>query len=199
MASTAVRAEAETRLCGTGCATCRSLRGAAARLAVEHGIDGVTVEDLADAVGLQPGQLALHRDGGPHTCVGDSYLEASGGLHVVWASRFAEHDTWTGGFRAAMDALLDALAADPVTARLCFVEVPKGDRELLQLREVVRARNVEILCEQYAAHHPGETVPEIHIELICGTILHAIAVAVAEDRLDGVTDRIDDILAVAGA
>jgi hypothetical protein len=199
MASTAVKPAAQTRVCGNGCTTCRSLREAAARLAVEHGIDGVTVEDLAEAVGLAPGHLALHRDGGPHTCIGDAYLEAAERLHVVWASRFAEQDTWTGGLRASTDALLRALAADEVAARLCFVEIPHGGRELLRLREAARQRNIAVLYEQYERHHPGEPVPEIHIELVCGTIVHTIAEAIVNDRADALVDRIDEILAVAGA
>lgn len=199
MASTAVRPEAETRLCGTDCATCRRLREAAARLAVEHGIANVTVEDLADAVGMQPVQLALHRDGGPHTSIGHAYLETSAALHAVWAANFAAHGTWAGGLRGAMDGLLQELVEDDVAARLCFVEVPRGDRELLALREGVRRRNVEILCEQYVRHHAGDSVPEIHIELVCGMILHAIAEGVANDRTDALGERVDEILAVAGA
>jgi AcrR family transcriptional regulator len=198
MASTAVKPAARSRVCGTGCATCRSLREAAVRLVTENGIEHVTSDDLADAVGLTTTQLALHRDGAAHTCIGDAYLEASSRLHDVWASRFVGHETWSGGLREAMSALLRALAEDEVSARLCFVEVPHGDREILRLREGVRRRNVEILCAEYEAHHPGEPVPEIHIELVCGTIVHAIAEAVANDRTAELVDRLDEIMAVAG-
>ncbi|HEU4975170.1 MAG TPA: hypothetical protein VFT50_08775 [Baekduia sp.] len=170
-----------------------------ARLAVEHGVDNVTVEDLADAVGLLPVQLALHRDGAPHVCIGDAYLEASARLHAAWAARFAEQDTWSGGIGASTEALLQAVAEDGVAAQLCFVAIQRGDRELLRLRERVRRRNVESLCEQYALHHPGEPVPEIHLELVCGTLLHQIAEAVAEDRVGVLAERVDEILAVAGA
>lgn len=198
MASTAVRPLSQTHVCGTDCATCRTLREAAARLVTEQGIENVTSEDLADAVGLTTVQMALHRDGAAHAAIGHAYLEASHRLHDVWAARFDGHDTWCGGLRAAMDALLRALAEDEVVARLCFVEVPHGDRELLRLREGVRRRNVEILCEQYALHHPGEEVPEIHIELVCGTIVHAIAEAVENDRTADLVERLDEIMAVAG-
>jgi len=167
-------------------------------LVTEHGIEHVTSEDLADAVGLTHAQLALHRDGAAHTCIGDAYLEASSRLHDVWATKFVDHETWSGGLREAMAALLHTLAADEVSARLCFVEIPHGDREMLRLREGVRRRNVEILCKQYAAHHPGEPVPEVHIELVCGTIVHAIAEAVANDRTAELVDRLDEIMAVAG-
>lgn len=74
-------------------ATRRSLAGAALRLAVEHGLDGMTVEDIADAAGVSRRTFSNYFTS-KEDAVLDADRERLGALVSLVEARPAAEDAW---------------------------------------------------------------------------------------------------------
>jgi hypothetical protein len=169
--------------CGTGCPTCSRLRRAAVLAAFEDGLPGLTIAAVAERARVPGRVLGSHRSGTLHGCVAEAYGLSTLALQRDFALRFTRGPTWVGGLVIATRGLLDTVVARPELASFCYVEILRGDRSLLELREMTRRRSVRLFVSEYAARRGGERVPRLQVEFVCGAIIHAIASA-AETRTD---------------
>lgn len=109
-------------------ATRRALRLAALRLVIEHGLDGVTIDDVAAAAGVSTRTFFNYFDGKEHALVGND---------PDLAARLAE----TLRERPADEGVVDALRATLTEYARSVVL----DDETWQLRTVVLARHPHLL------------------------------------------------------
>jgi hypothetical protein len=76
------------------------------------------------------------------------------------------------------------MAARPAEARLCFVEVLRGDRELMRRRVASRRRMVQLFARELRYHlDDEEAVSELQLELLSGASFQAISAAVADGQV----------------
>jgi hypothetical protein len=184
--------------CGPDCQTCERLRGAAVMSAFESGLPSLTAAGLAERAGLAEHDLARHRSGRLSTCVAEAYGEATLALQRDFAARFGSGDTWSSGLELATDGLLRTMVARPDVASFCYVEVLRGDRALLDLRDVTRRRSVRLFTRQYTARRGNERVPRLELEFVCGAIIHAIARAAERRQTVDVDGTVEAVMHLAG-
>ena len=79
------------------------------------------------------------------------------------------------------------------------VEVLKGGRELLELREALRRRTVANVRRELARFDHGAVAPDLQIEMLVATMGHTIARHVEAGRTAELPDALEPALAMAGA
>ena len=88
----------------------------------EHGYSDASIADVIKRAGVSRktfyAQFADKED-----CFLAIYGESMGRLQAIARDAFDAQDEWIPSLRAALTALLNALAYDPAVARLCFVDV----------------------------------------------------------------------------
>jgi len=164
--------------CVPACTTCERLRAATLELVGEAGVDGLSLQALADRGALTRADVARHYPTAS-ACLYETYDEVSASIALDMAGAFAQGPSWVTGFELARRQLLTRVAAHPAQARLCFVEVLRGDRELRLRRQVTRRWIVDFLTGEYERRRQSEHLPELQIELLIGAGFHAISNAVS--------------------
>jgi hypothetical protein len=186
--------------CPPDCPTCQVLARATIDATVEHGARFLTGERLAAAARVDVEAVNAH---GPGSCRGwleQTYRASAAGLQANFAASFHAGDSWPAGLRRATERLVSTLVVDPARARFTYVEVLEADAQLRLIREQVRRRSVRLFADRHCACEPtAEDLRPVNIELICSAIIHSIASHARENRIDELPDRLDDVLAVAGA
>jgi hypothetical protein len=185
--------------CLPGCPTCADLRRAAVALVGSVGLEGVTDERLAQVAGLEPGASALHICGTAEVCVPTAYEELIEGLQARFAARLHRASTREEGLRAATDDLLRYLARHGDVAAFVTVEVLKGGRELLELREDLRRRTVANVRRELARFDGDAVASGLQIEMLVATMGHTIARHVNAGRTTELTGALEPALAMAEA
>jgi hypothetical protein len=185
--------------CLPGCPTCADLRRAAVALVGSEGLEGATQERLGQVAGLEPGTLALHVCGDVHVCVRAAYEEAIEGLQARYAARLHRAATREEGLRDATADLLAYLARHGDVAAFVTVEVLKGGRELLELREELRRRSVANVRRELARFDGGAVASDLQIEMLVATMGHTIARHVDAGRTSELTGALEPALALARA
>jgi hypothetical protein len=165
--------------CEPACSICLRLREAAVRVVGDGGIETLSHERLERAAGLVEGQAVEHYPNAA-TCMHEAYEEVWGHLTEEIADAFSDGLKWGTAFALARTRMLTRLAADPVLARFCFVEAPRGDRVLRRLRDVRRRRLIGCLADRQAGS--GATVSPLQIELLVGGTFHEISTTIAAGR-----------------
>jgi AcrR family transcriptional regulator len=94
-------------------------------LACRRGYQQVRVGDLVQHAGVSRRTFYELYDG-KEECLIAAYAVALERLLTPTLTAYEAGDAWLDRLRRALDALLAALAADPLAARLCFVEVFAG-------------------------------------------------------------------------
>jgi hypothetical protein len=74
--------------------------------------------------------------------------------------------------------------AHPAEARLYFVEVLRGDHELLNRHVSARARMVELFARELGRRLGVGELPRVQVELVIGAGFHAVSSVVADGRVD---------------
>ncbi|HEV7493210.1 hypothetical protein [Baekduia sp.] len=186
----------ETRACGSRCRACAALRAAAPLAVAQQGIEHVTLEDLAQAARIRASDAHVHAHGDVTGVLGAAYLESAGALQrgFIWSWRCAP--TPRDGLRSAVAWLLTTLAEDPIRALFCYVEIVKGGRPLVRLREQVRQGSVAIWTAQYREMVPDSWLPPSHFELVNSATISLIATRAAQGRTHELRAMSDAVLAL---
>ncbi len=185
--------------CLPGCPTCADLRRAAVALVASVGLDRVTDERLGQVAGLPPDTLADHVCGTVGVCVPAAYEEQMEGLQARFAAALHRAPTREEGLRAATADLLAYLARHGDVAAFVTVEILKGGRELLELREDLRRRSVANVRRELARFDGADVVPDLQIEMLVATMGQAIARHVNAGRTSELPEAIEPALALARA
>ncbi len=170
--------------CTPACSTCEQLREAALELIGEGGVAGLSLDALADRVGLARSTVEEHYPTAAN-CLYETYDEVSARVALDMAGAFAQGTSWETGFGLARQRLLTRLVAHPAEARLCFVEVVRGDRQLRLREDTTRQWIVDFLSREYEQRRATEDLPELQIELLIAAGFHAISNAVSAGGADG--------------
>jgi hypothetical protein len=185
--------------CRAGCQTCADLRRAVVALAGSFGLEAVTGDRLAEVARIPAHALDAHACGAVDACVAAAYEEQIEGLQARFAARLRRGPTREDGLREATSDLLAYLARHPDVAAFVSVEVVKGGRELLELRERLRQRSVENVRRELARFDGAAVAPQLQIEMLVATMSHTIARHVHAGRTSELPDAIEPALAMASA
>jgi hypothetical protein len=185
--------------CLPGCPTCADLRRAAVALVASVGLEGVTRERLGQVAGLGPASLDVHICGRLDIVIPAAYEELMEGLQARFADRLRHGATREDGLRDATADLLAYLARHGDVAAFVTVEVLKGGRELLELRERLRLRTVANVRRELARWDGEAVASELQIEMLVATMGHTIARHVDAGRTAELPGAIEPALAMAGA
>ena len=168
--------------CHPDCETCAQIRDAAVELVGAEEIEQVTHERLAARTGLCIDEIAEHyHDAG--TCLYEAYEEVSYGIYQDFQRSFAAEQGWRRALMLGSHTLLTRLAARPAEARLCFVEILRGDHELLRRRNQARRRLVDLFVVELGRRRDDPEQYRMQLELLIGAAFQAIAAAVATGDL----------------
>jgi hypothetical protein len=196
---TELESPAQPVACTPGCPTCADLRRAAVALVGTVGLEGVTRERLGPVAGLQPEALDVHVCGAVDVCVAAAYEELLEGLQARFAARLRRATTRDEGLRDATADLLAYLARHGDVASFVTVEVRKGGRELLQLREALRRRTIATVRRELARFDGAAVASELQIEMLVATMGHTIARHVDQGRTSELPSVLEPALAMSGA
>jgi hypothetical protein len=143
----------------------------------EDGIQGLNDERISAVAGRTLG------DGGQHypdtrACLYATYEEVAQSIYEDFERCFAIEEGWRRALMLAGRTLLARLAARPAEARLCFVQILKGDHELLRRREASRRRLVELFVRELGRRRDEPEQFRMQLELLIGAGFQMIARAV---------------------
>ncbi|MET0601707.1 MAG: hypothetical protein ABW167_06935 [Baekduia sp.] len=186
----------ETRTCGSRCRACAALRASAPLAVAKLGIEHVQLDDLAEAARIRASDVHAHAHGDVMGVLGAAYLESAGALQRGFAWSWRQAPTPREGLNTAVSWLLTTLAEDPARALFCYVEIIKGGRPLMRLREQVRQGSVGIWTAQYRETAPGNRLPASHFELVNGATISLIAARASQGRTHELRDMPDAVLAL---
>jgi hypothetical protein len=165
------------------CPTCASLRSAALGIVGEDGLAGLSLSSLSQFSGLPPTEVRIHYRSAAD-CLNDTYDELARALLLDFADAFERGATWDDGLLRGQERLLARMARRPAEARLWFVEVLRGDRELLRRRDSGARQMLELFITQHRRWHPdADEVPEMQLELLIGASYQLISARVADRRI----------------
>jgi AcrR family transcriptional regulator len=168
--------------CGKACPVCTSLRAAALQLVNNSGVPEFSVAGLCERSGLTPEAVRAHYPTAAE-CLYDAFEEISGDMLIEVADAFARSSSWPDALDRAGRRVLARMADHPAEARLCFVEVLGGDRELLRRRDGARRRMVELFVAEHHRRSSSEQLPDMQLELLIGASFQLIAAQVADGRV----------------
>lgn len=173
--------------CDPSCEICARLRVAALALIDKDGIDNVTIESLAEHADVAHDEALLHYPD-DRACLLDTYDEISRSIYDDFARCFTVVPGWRRALMLAGRTLLERLASRPAEARLCFVEVLRGDHELLRRREVARRRLVDLFVAELGRRRTQPELFRMQLELLIGAAFQAIATSVVSGDISDLPD-----------
>jgi AcrR family transcriptional regulator len=173
----------------------------------EHGYHGVRVADVVWRAGVSR-KTFYELYAGKDDCFCAAYDAAIARLLALAFQAFETQSEWADRLRAALTALLGALARDPDVARLCFSEVIAAGGETQRHRELTIAALDDLFQAPGAPDGPlgetlragrvselGETLrreilagraaqlPELVPELMCAMVLPFLGMDAARHEL----------------
>jgi AcrR family transcriptional regulator len=183
--------------CEPACPTCATLRTAALGVIGAGGIDALTLSALSASSRL-PAEVITRHYPSAAACLYDTYVQTSASIRKDFAATLARGSRWAHGLRMAGRGLLQRMARRPDEARLCFLEVLRGERELLRARDRARRLMVEMFRAEHARRRGRENLPDVQFELLIGAAFQAIAAAVAEGRIGELATLEDELVELDG-
>jgi hypothetical protein len=148
----------------------------------DDGIDALTTERVSQKGGVAADEFGAHY-ATVASCLCDTYDKVSRSVYEDFAEAFRAEPSWRRALTLGGRRLLERMAARPAEARLCFVEVLRGDHELLCRRVAARRRLVELFARELGRRLDEEDdVPEMQLELLIGAGFQAIAQAVSDGQ-----------------
>jgi AcrR family transcriptional regulator len=178
--------------CTSACPSCAQFRGAALKVVGDEGIEALTIERISREAGVASETVRVHYPCAS-ACLYETYEEVSQGVLDDFAAAFANETGWRRALTVGGRTLLERMAARPAEARLCFVEILRGDHELLRRRDVARRRMIDLFERELRRRLDDEDVPRMQLELLIGAAFQAIAAAVAEGRVAELPDLLPDL------
>lgn len=174
-----------------------TLRAAVPSAVARHGIEQVGLEQIAEVacVGMR---RARDRVGGDDALglIGSAYLASAGGLQRGFQRAGLDAPNAREGLRHAVGWLLNTLADDPARAAFCYVEIVRGARPLVTLREQIRRGSVGFWSSQHQRSVPGQGLPLEHFELVNSATISLIVTRTAQGRTDELRDLPDAVMAL---
>lgn len=167
--------------CNPDCAPCALLRQAALSLVGAGGLEAVSLEALASSAEIDVVELRGHY-ATEAECLHDTYEEVAHAVREEIAAAFAEVPSWPDALTLVGKRLLAWMAERPAAARLCFIEVLRGDREMLLRRDAERQRTIDLFVREHRRRRHSENLPELQLELLVSAGFRAIGAVVAEGR-----------------
>lgn len=167
--------------CTPDCATCALLRRAALSLVGDGGLEAMTLEALASSAAIDAVELRSHYATGAE-CLYDTYEEVARDVRNVIAAALTEAPSWPEALTLVGKRLLARMAERPAEAQLCFIEVLRGDREMLRRRNAERQRTIDLFVREHRRRRHHEDLPELQLELLVSAGFRAIGAAVADGR-----------------
>jgi len=183
--------------CEKACGTCASIRSATLQLVGESGLSGVSIDALAERTRLTPAQVRSHYPT-VEACVHDTYEKVSMDLLSIMADSFGRSRSWPDALTSGVGGVLSRLVRRPAEARLCFVEVLRGDRELLWRRENMRRLTVELLTAEHNNRSDNEELPTIQHEMLVGASFQLISSRVEDGQVDALLELGPELAELAG-
>jgi AcrR family transcriptional regulator len=183
--------------CEKACGTCASIRSATLQLVGDRGLSGVSIDALAERTKLTPAQLRSHYPT-VQACVCDTYEKVSMDLLGIMADSFARSRSWSEALTGGVGGVLRRLARRPAEARLCFVEVLRGDRELLLRRQNIRRLTIELMTAEHDSRSDAEHLSAMQHEMLVGASFQLIASRVEDGQIDALPELGPDLAELAG-
>ncbi len=167
----------------------------AMRLFVDHGVDAVSMRDIADAVGLKAPSLYAHFRS-REDLIGDLFFAS----YAEYGRRLAEAAATPGAFPDRLEAMVRVICALHAEDELLFSFLLLTQHGFL--RQIARdERNpVEVICRSVAAAMQTGEIPRGNATLVAGAII-GIIVQPATFKLygrltAGLDDLADDLVAL---
>jgi len=167
----------------------------AMRLFVDHGVDAVSMRDIADAVGLKAPSLYAHFRS-REELIGDLFFAS----YAEYGRRLADAAATQGGFRRQLEAMVRVICALHAEDELLFNFLLLTQHGFL--RQIARdERNpVEVICRSVAAAMQAGDIPPGNATLVAGAII-GIIVQPATFKLygrlnEGLATLADDLVAL---
>lgn len=164
--------------CKPACSTCQRLRDSTLDILGAGATEALSLAALGARVGLTLEEVEDHYPTAAG-CLYDTYDQVSADVLLGMADAFAQGATWEQGFDLARRRLLERMAANPGEARLCFVEVLRGDDELRRRRGLTRQWILQFLVKEHERRREHEALGELQVEMLIGAGFAAISNAVA--------------------
>ena len=164
--------------CNEQCPTCAQLRAATLAIVAADGIDALTGARLCRQAGLPLEVLGAHYQT-VQRCLHDTYDHVARSVYQEFAAAFAAEQGWEDALRLAAGTLLRRMAARPDEARLCFIEVLRGDHELLRRRDASRRRLIALLVQELGRECEQPQHFALQLELLIGSSFQTIAASIA--------------------
>jgi AcrR family transcriptional regulator len=164
--------------CKEQCPTCAQLRAATLAILADDGIEALTSARLCRQAGLPLEVLGAHYQT-VQSCLHDTYEQVAQSVYQDFAAAFAAEQEWTDALRLAANTLLRRMAARPDEARLCFIEVLRGDHELLRRRDANRRRLIALLVQELGRQCDQPELFALQLELLIGSSFQTIAASIA--------------------
>jgi AcrR family transcriptional regulator len=148
---------------------------AVAQLAARDGYETLTAAGIAAAAGLSRKRFTAHFEDVP-SCFMAAVEHLTNCALADAAIAGAAGPDWPGGVHRALSALCAYIAADPLFARLAFVEVFALGPDGVRFREAGMARFIESFrASAPGAQRPSRLAAEASVGAIWGVVHHHVA------------------------
>jgi AcrR family transcriptional regulator len=141
----------------------------AMRLFVAHGVDAVSMRDIADAVGMKAPSLYAHfrsRD----ELIGELFH----GSYADYGRQLAEAAATPGGFRRQLEAMVRVVCALHTQDELLFNFLLLTQHGFLRQIPKTEHNPVEVICRSVAAAMEAGEIPAGNATLVAGAIIGII-------------------------
>jgi hypothetical protein len=145
-------------------------------------MEALTTERLWLEAGLKGGPTLPHYVTA-RSCLYETYELLSRSIYGDLAAAFAAEPSWSDALRLAAATLLRRMAARPHEARFCFVEVLRGDHELLRRCDANRRRLLSLFMREHGTRRGHTEACEMQLEMLIGTSFQTIAARVARGEI----------------
>jgi AcrR family transcriptional regulator len=167
----------------------------AMRLFVEHGVDAVSMRDIADAVGMKAPSLYAHFRS-REELIGELFFAS----YAEYGRQLGQAAGCVGGFRRQLDAMVRVICALHAEDELLFNFLLLTQHGFLRRIPVADHNPVEIICRSVAAAMAAGEIPTGNATLVAGAIIGIIvqtATLKLYGRLDlGLGEVTDEIAAL---
>jgi len=167
----------------------------AMRLFVAHGVDAVSMRDIADAVGMKAPSLYAHFRGRDEL-IGELFHAS----YAEYGRQLAEAATGPGGFRRQLEAMVRVVCALHAEDELLFNFLLLTQHGFLRQVSETAHNPVEVICRSVAVAMEAGEIPPGNATLVAGAII-GIIVQTATFKLygrltQGLGELTDEIVAL---
>lgn len=184
----------DTQLCAPGCRTCAALRRAAEVEVADAGVTALSLEAVAGLAGIRVADAERHA-GSAGRLLRSTYVAVAADLQARFARDLWVAPSWDEGIAHALRGHLERLARDPARAGFYYVEARTAGPAMHEVREVCRARLVDVVVRHHRMAAARGAHPPVQIEYLHGAVVHAIGEAVRTGHVDRLPATLPEILA----